>query len=54
VVRLLLTGVFAGAFLLLRQGVRRAIQSRDIIVQSVVAEVVTPRFLSRVRENGPV
>jgi hypothetical protein len=51
--KLLLTGVFAaGAFLLLRKGVRRAIQSRDIIVQSVIAEVVTPRFLSRAREGS--
>lgn len=53
-VQLLLTGVLAlAAFRFLRQGVRRAIRSRDIIVQSVVAEVVTPRFLSRQRESQP-
>lgn len=33
--------------LLLYQGVRRAIQSRDVIVQAVVTELVTPRFLIR-------
>ncbi|WP_459707179.1 hypothetical protein [Actinophytocola sp. KF-1] len=33
-------------FLLFRQGVTRAIQSRDVIVQAVVTELVTPRFLA--------
>jgi hypothetical protein len=53
VIRILLTGMFAlGGVLLFWQGVKRAIQSRDIIVQAVVAEVVTPRFLSRVRDDS--
>ncbi len=43
-------------FLLVRQGVKRAIQSRDVIVQAVVTELVTPRFLMNLsaRDSEPV
>ncbi|GLW89379.1 hypothetical protein Aglo03_01950 [Actinokineospora globicatena] len=39
------------AFLFFRQGVRRAIQSRDIIAQAVVAEVVKSRFMAKLGEH---
>lgn len=39
------------AALFFRQGVRRAIQSRDIIVQAVVADVVKSRFLARLDKD---
>jgi len=44
--------VLLGAGMFMRQGVRRAMQSRDIIVQSVIIGAVTPRFLSRHRRDS--
>ena len=46
-------GALLGAAMFMRQGVRRAMQSRDIIVQSVIVGAVTPRFLSRHRSSTP-
>lgn len=45
------TASVAISALFFRQGVRRAIQSRDIIVQAVVADVVKSRFLARLERD---
>jgi hypothetical protein len=52
-VRIVMTvAIVLGVGFFLRQGVRRAMRSRDIIVQSVTMELVTPRFLSRNRDRA--